>query len=872
MKKLILSLGITLVCACSTNTTPASNGPAVPMRIASQINIVTPSNDTNLAATTVENLLRSFNDSGSDYANDIPDFNVRLEALEPLKTANMILCFMSQLGVSDLSTLNSGNYLALVDPTKCEKGESNVPTTGQSSSVGVVSRFRFVVNNSRADAESPQIVRLWLDMDDGRNQEIRGEMIIDASAELAPPFGLFTFNWAQLNAGVEAPDGGGSLVVFNKTPGTGADLTNGNVGLTLYTYETPRFGQLKTSHPNPEDVLGTNSMFVKAASAVMKTDDAGKVTSGLALTQLKVVNAQTGDEVNIDAVLTELNAQSGDFDTEQFSRTFAMSYNNDNLLIQNAHLYGQLPYVLNPDNSGLGTCLSRHQYDEAVWCYNLYDAQSGERVELNSGFPFTIQKQACGSRPMFGYIGYFGIWFEGQNRGQAGCAINDGDIIAKQQRSDAAPEEFEVMRSTGRIVKNTVLQLALTQLRDNVLEMNQLPNETGLFHDPNSNDPNPYAVLASMKESNTFNISSWIVHYLTTSDGVDADGFYIDAFQSNGDGGQTITMLSQLEGVDGLAARYDVTPRVFDGQQIWMYSRQLGGSVRFTKGQSVIIYNKQENVDPTDALFASSDAPADLLCLWGCLKSNITEDNQLNANGTVVGNDTYIVGENDVKYVPYQISRTDMGMKNLSGEDITLAQGAQSVGMYQWGINMAPLVTQSQLGNLTNWWEIWNTVGAVFYTWETGSNSWNTTVSARRAGTNEFVSFDKPIQFSYTHTTQNDRSGSSEHSDETFLLSYQGTCQLSGIPSRKVGRGRDNRYYPEFAIGDGTVLGPDNAYVVKGIHGEQNPMPVNDQCTLMSVGDPAVGIPSQVSGLPGNITVQMPDVTQVRVDNGIVLN
>ena len=46
---------------------------------------------------------------------------------------------------------------------------------------------------------------------------------------------------------------------------------------------------------------------------------------------------------------------------------------------------------------------------------------------------------------------------------------------------------------------------------------------------------------------------------------------------------------------------------------------------------------------------------------------------------------------------------------------------------------------------------------------------------------------------------------------------------------------------------------------------------VNGECAAMTVGDPAVPIPTQVSGTPGNFSTDMPDVSTATVDNGSII-
>ena len=104
---------LALLTSCGTSEQVAS------LEIAKQINVVTATETEGVSGAGA--FLRSFNGPETDYTKDVADFFVRLNSLEPIEQANMILCFMGQLGASDERTLNTGDYLALVDPASRSK-------------------------------------------------------------------------------------------------------------------------------------------------------------------------------------------------------------------------------------------------------------------------------------------------------------------------------------------------------------------------------------------------------------------------------------------------------------------------------------------------------------------------------------------------------------------------------------------------------------------------------------------------------------------------------------------------------------------------------------------------------------------------------
>src|SRR5262249_26774855 len=102
------------------------------------------------------------------------------------------------------------------------------------------------------------------------------------------------------------------------------------------------------------------------------------------------------------------------------------------------------------------------------------------------------------------------------------------------------------------------------------------------------------------------------------------------------------------------------------------------------------------------------------------------------------------------------------------------------------------------------------------------------------------VAFDPPLQFSYQHAQGNDANGDPTYAGQTFLLNYNGPGDLWGIPMLPVdldGDGNPDRYYPEFSIADGVLMGPNGTeYVIKAIDEELTLMQADPSlCTGQSI-------------------------------------
>ena len=75
------------------------------------------------------------------------------------------------------------------------------------------------------------------------------------------------------------------------------------------------------------------------------------------------------------------------------------------------------------------SCKSRTDFNTQVWRYNLYHAvdgtfngnavTGGQRVALNSGFPFTYDSDNNSSNDAYGFVGYHGVWSQAGNLAMA---------------------------------------------------------------------------------------------------------------------------------------------------------------------------------------------------------------------------------------------------------------------------------------------------------------------------------------------------------------------------------------------------------------------------------------------------------------------
>jgi hypothetical protein len=502
---------------------------------------------------------------------------------------------------------------------------------------------------------------------------------------------------------------------------------------------------------------------------------------------------------------------------------FGLAFNPSNVLLQTADTYANLRYK--PGNNGMGTesCLSRTVFDETVWRYDLYNVADGSRVELKSGVGFKYDSDGDATFDAFGHVGYWGIWAE-----KPDMLLNGATIQVSAPGSNTFTP-YTVVKAPGRLIKNTVQQLTLSEA-----------------HGIDFSYWNPDAQQS--------NFNNWTVQYLTIAlDSVSADGFYKTAGNKNGpDGPMEVPLMTPVL----------VTLQAH--QFLNMNSQQLGGTVRFTQGDSFLTFFKQEFINGSETaaggLFANGTAT--LYCVDRCPVGT------LGATELASWNSAYSAPvTNPMNAIAFNISNTGINplalVRNSNEQIVKFADGLTQESLQQsnspnaWGVRSGSLITAAVLATLTNSWEINNpSKVTVFYEWETGLNSFNKTTSIKNAA-GVIQTFDKPLQITYTHTNAKDRTGNAgDFNNKLLLLNYGGNGELWGIPHSPSSSGNGRRH-PLFNIKDATIIGATNQYVVRARQIEGAMQATAGQCTSLALTEPAAPVPTSVTGVAdiGNMPI-----------------
>ena len=760
--------------ASSTETVAGLNLP-------SSMSVVTASNTTSSRVA-----MKVPTDAGTDYSTDSSNAYVYDASMESLQTVNMILCLMDQTRATDM--VNKGAYIALVNEDKCEQGQnqSSSGTTGQSSSGQATEYNNWTIESTRTANDAAQTVKIWVPGEQGGDprdsQVILVEVIATEAVSDTKPFGSFSLNFAGV---VDAGDVGG-VAGQEKTIMTGTLATVDN------SLGQPQFSFVSLDGNSIPGISGLNFSREEASNVIL--DDANG-TGGVALTSRIESNSENGNTFSSD-------------------ESYAIAFNSTHLL-RGKDTNGD-------DTAESQSCKSRTNFNSQVWRYNLYHAADGtfagaavtggERVKLNSGFPFTYDSNSDGTDNEHGWVGYHGVW--------AGhSTLADGTTITQFDYDTDTKKTHTVNVSNGKMVRRS----ANTEL---------LSSYQGDEFQYWGNHP-----ILSIN-------GQWVV----TIDSSNA--FQITGAMSREN--NNAPQISPTVDINGNPTSVAATITLSDHENLWLWSDALGGNVAYVHDVSVaqanrmVTYYAEEFITPADTtLFPSGTTSVSLYCYDRCLKGGLDQSDV-----------TAATSESDLYYAysgtpfVYTISMSDGKVTLTDDSNANAVVSAIGLNMSKfgndWGINTGEMLT-TQLANANEPWAVFNE--AVTYRWETGDNDWNRLVTVTDASGN-VAKFDRPIQFNYTHSTANDANGDTANDGKKFLIEYAGPGELHGFPW--VENSETHRWHSSVTLKNGTTLTDGtNSFVVKAIEMEQTMQDDANNCGALNIDslftDTALALPTASS-------------------------
>lgn len=271
---------------------------------------------------------------------------------------------------------------------------------------------------------------------------------------------------------------------------------------------------------------------------------------------------------------------------------------------------------------------------------------------------------------------------------------------------------------------------------------------------------------------------------------------------------------------------------------------------------STVYYHTEQTVDPNEA--------ADLtLYTWSfTLDMPITQSVVDNA-GTDEMN--YWAPENMAEKTFYFIASEMMLYDASETYPVTIPSGVTipEGSNLNWGYHIGPL-TIDQFSAENNW-QAHN--AETYYTWNTGTDDWNQFVSVVDAN-GDYATFQPPLSFAYTHTTEKDVNNDSTFNNKKFRLEYDGfSVNIPWEYDTVTGQ-----WVPQINIADGTVMGPNNEYVIKGIEEALIMDEVADPGSITftnetNVGEPELTYDASKTALVGDV----PTGIELKVIKGEVI-
>jgi hypothetical protein len=106
------------------------------------------------------------------------------------------------------------------------------------------------------------------------------------------------------------------------------------------------------------------------------------------------------------------------------------------------------------EGSSEETVYDKNSLHRKVYRYKLFEADSGDNVSMNGGFPITLETGE------YGYIGYWGLWIND------GVTVENGDTV-----TDMDGNTYTVFTVGGKLRKHTKTEITLEELIDVEMSM-----------------------------------------------------------------------------------------------------------------------------------------------------------------------------------------------------------------------------------------------------------------------------------------------------------------------------------------------------------------------------------------------------------------
>jgi hypothetical protein len=433
-------------------------------------------------------------------------------------------------------------------------------------------------------------------------------------------------------------------------------------------------------------------------------------------------------------------------------------------------------------------CFARDATDPdtgmSVWSYGMYNAATGARVELNSGFPIDYTSNGT---TYHGHIGYWGLWLPPEANAANGATVQR---VQYNNGQEPTKTDYTLVKADGRLMKYIKRTRTLAAI-DKIKFQTFVGDATNFF-----------AGATSFQQYEMY----WD----------DAAGVFkaTGVVECGNNGCQT----------RDLVAEQSVSPAFFGGMggaRGW--TQALGGElfVALPGGGVVnssaveVIYRQQELVYP-------ADMPANLYCLRDCpTAASIAAYFAQGSNAQSPFVATSFNAWNPVQpsdVVTYSSDANAALLRDGNSAPLTFTdrEALASRPQYQWGVRTGRLFTTLAsavcANDNTRYCDNQVELMDVYYQLETGPNQWNQFAAVKNGG-GTIVQFDAPLQVTYNVPTG---TAFGAYAGKSIVLQYGGMGQLWGIPGHCVSHltnetvscdTQGSRYVPAFVIPYDETLG-----------------------------------------------------------------
>lgn len=523
---------------------------------------------------------------------------------------------------------------------------------------------------------------------------------------------------------------------------------------------------------------------------VLETGSSGSEGGGNEGKSQGIAELQVEDEVTVAGFLQSDSA--GNWGEQKYSSKgiarFADNYLNVNFTSTHSGPQGE-------NKEELKGCYDLGKYKTAMFRYDLVDTATGVTKKLNSGFPIEFDKDGKTQR---GWAGFHGVWL-----GESG-SVKTGDTIKKVSWTGGkkSTSDYTVFAAPGKLTKLTKASVTLGDLKGVDLNLYDMGSQYIVKWDGTTlsktakvtngkNGPEEEAATGAVT------IPQWGINFYVSS----------------------LNAMIRISKEDVLSNSLAIS---------YFAEKVVSGTAEVPSCEMVCFQNCPV-MAPAASDFARSQGGMNGPMVSGLYKKTsvswgggaASDSNQSQNISTPLATYTWDASTQNLKEgstafaLPSGLSSSSQDLQMINSGSLVCAADYAAISG-----NKASIDPYRMQNGLTS-----------FYRFNAGANDWNKFISLKDS-TGTFVSFDQPLELSYTHTTANDWDANTDTSfiGKSFRLQYEGPGNLHGIPwkyAKEIGH-----QMPLFSIKSGVTVG---AYTIYPINGEQRLAKAADEASCAAI-------------------------------------